>query len=153
MTVTWRRVESWVDLAIELKFSEMIDTLNKKATERIIGEDDAELFSLIEIKNIEEVSRRNKCEIAMSLRDWRVTKIQDYFEKSRKFVAIGDGITTIPRLVFEDDEVLKSIIIPPSVAVIEDCAFNECFSLKTIHFSVTKLGNQCSRDVPPSGQL
>ena len=60
---------------IELKSYEMINRLREKAIERIIKYDDAELFSLIEDKNIEEAFMRNKYQITIPLKDERVEKI------------------------------------------------------------------------------
>lgn len=42
---------------------------------------------------------------------------------------IGDGITTIGKLMFEDCENMTSVAIPDSVKTIEEYAFGWCYSL------------------------
>ena len=148
--------ENWVDLAVEMKSSELINKLDEKAAGRIIGEDDAELFALIEDKNIEEVFRRNKYNIAISLKDKRVTKVssktleQERPIRTRKFAVIECGPDWIPCGAFNYthqshtyDNGPKYIIIPPSVTVIICTAFGGCSSLKsvTIPSSVTRIGD------------
>ena len=149
--------ENWVDLAIELKSPELINKLGDKATRRIIQEDDAELFALIENQNqyTEEVFRRNKYSIATSLKDERVTKIaakdlkKGRFIETGKYVVIEYGAKIIPYGAFNNvyqsdmdrDESPEYIIIPSSVTQIGQEAFSGCFSLKsiTIPSSVTRI--------------
>ena len=124
--------ENWVDLAIELKSAEMIKKLGDRAIERIISEDDPELFSLIECDCIEEVFRRNKYRIAMSLRDERVAKVSDEFTGSGEFTVIEDGIKEIPNKAFCQRRDLKYVIIPSTVTVVRYASFAQCSSLKSI---------------------
>ena len=147
--------ENWVDLAIELKSAKLINKLGEKAAERIIKDDDAELFALIEDANIEEVFRRNKYHIAMSLRDERVEKIsaetlaQGGSIRAGKFIVIEYGAREIPSKAFDyvhsglmHDAGPEYIIIPPTVTTIDTEAFSWCTSLKsiTIPLSVTEIG-------------
>ena len=66
--------ENWIDLAIELRSSELIYSIGALAIERIIKDGDPDLFKTIYFNEmlVEEVFRRNKYSIAMSLDDERV---------------------------------------------------------------------------------
>ena len=57
--------ENWVDLAVEMKSSELINKLKKKVVERAVSKDDAGLLALVKNKNqyTEKVFRRGKCDI------------------------------------------------------------------------------------------
>ena len=151
--------ENWVDLAIELKSAKLIKKLSEKIAERAISNDDAELFALVgnNKKYTEEVFKRNKYKIAVSLNDERVEKITaKYLAKhtalidTGKFVVIEQGVKVIPENAFFDiqDEVgnksLKYIVIPDSAKTIEGGAFFNCTSLKaiTIPPSVTQIGDE-----------
>ena len=153
--------ENWVDLAIELKSAGMINKLREKAAARIIGEDNAELFALINNKDeyIEEVFRRNKYNIAMSLNDKRVGRNPDDQVLDSEFVVIKDGVKKIPNEAFNDMKHLKYIIIPPSVCEIGHEVLNKCTRLRSIVIppSVTHIGcyllNECPSLVSFETQL
>ena len=54
------------------------------------------------------------------------------YEDNVKTVVMNNGVTTIGQLAFADCDILTSVIIPESVTIIYDGAFDECNSLKSL---------------------
>jgi len=93
--------------------------------------------------------------VSMGANELMLPKIRDVIKSAGKYVSLnitGDALTKIPKRAFFDDKrnfdegegckTLVSIIIPDSVTIIEQYAFNNCENLTsiTIPKSVTSIG-------------